>query len=118
MFAFFTISGLSVPEVSGDGGGSVVCPGIFLEESASGVFVFIVVLSEVTGVMLKDCFAKHAAVDVRVDFRSAYGFVSQHHLDGTQVGSTFQQMGGEEWRKVWGLTVLCMPASSTSSLMK
>ena len=45
--------------------------------------------------MLKDLSAEEAAVQVRVDFRGGDSLVSQHGLNGAQVRTPFQQVGGK-----------------------
>ena len=49
----------------------------------------------VAGVVLEDFVAEAGAVDVDVDFGGSDAFVAQHLLDGTQVGSAFEQVGGK-----------------------
>ena len=45
--------------------------------------------------VLENLGAEHVAVDVHVDFGGAYAFVAEHSLNGTEVGSTFEQVGGK-----------------------
>ena len=45
--------------------------------------------------MLQYLLAEETAVNVRIDFRRPYLFVSQHGLDGTQVRPAFEQVGGK-----------------------
>ena len=45
--------------------------------------------------VLYDFTSQHVPVDVCINFRSGDGLVSQHTLDGPQIGSAFQQVGGE-----------------------
>lgn len=45
--------------------------------------------------VFKDLLAQKTAVDVRVKLRGADAFVAQHGLNGTQVGSPFEQMRGK-----------------------
>ena len=47
----------------------------------------------VAGVVLEDLVTQAAAVDVDIDLGGSDALVAQHLLDGTQVGSTFEQMG-------------------------
>lgn len=42
-----------------------------------------------------DCILKVSSVDVCIYFGSGDGFVSQHILDGTQIGTAFEEVGGE-----------------------
>lgn len=50
---------------------------------------------DVAGVVLDDLLAQHLPVDVGVDLGGGDGFVSQHALDGSQIGSALEQMCGE-----------------------
>ena len=45
--------------------------------------------------MSDDFCAQHRAVDMGIDLGSGDGFMSQHGLNGTQVGSSLQQVGGK-----------------------
>ena len=72
---------------------------------------------DIPRMVLNDFAAQHIAVNMRIYLRSCNGFMPQHALDCPQVGSTFQQVRGKEWRKVWGLMFLVMPAASASSLI-
>ena len=45
--------------------------------------------------MLQNFLPQTATVEVRVDFRGTDTLMSQHALDGPQVGSSFQQVGGK-----------------------
>ena len=45
---------------------------------------------DVPGVMLNDFTAQHIAVDMRVNFRSCNGLMTQHTLDCAQVGTTLK----------------------------
>jgi len=49
----------------------------------------------VAGMVEEDFLAEVGCVDVEVDFGSGDAFVAHHLLDGAQVGSAFEQMGGE-----------------------
>jgi hypothetical protein len=42
--------------------------------------------------------------------------VSQQFLNSTNIMAAFQQMGGKEWRKVWQLAALVIPARRIASL--
>ena len=53
-----------------------------------------------------------SGVDMGINLGGADAFVSQHGLDGTQVGPSLEQGGGKGWRKVCGEMVLVMPAST------
>ena len=50
---------------------------------------------DIPRMMQYDFAAQHLAVDVGIYLGCGDGFVTQHLLDGTQVGSAFQQVGGE-----------------------
>lgn len=52
-------------------------------------------LTCVARMMIYDFIAQTGSVDVCVDFGSGNLFVSQHALDGTQIGSSLKQMRGE-----------------------
>ena len=45
--------------------------------------------------MFEYLFPQELAVDMRIDFGGGNLFMSQHLLDSKQVGSPFQQVGGE-----------------------
>ena len=45
--------------------------------------------------MLDNLLAEHIPVDMGIDFGGPDAFVPQHGLDSTQVGSAFQEVGGE-----------------------
>ena len=49
----------------------------------------------VAGVVLEDFVAQAGAVDVDVDLGRGDALVAQHLLDGTQVGTALEQVGGE-----------------------
>ena len=49
----------------------------------------------VPGMVLNDFTAQHLAVDMRINFRGCNGLMTQHTLDGTEVGATFEQVRGE-----------------------
>ncbi len=38
--------------------------------------------------------------------------MAQHLLNGAQVRPIFQQVGGKEWRRVWGVMSFSIPAFS------
>ena len=45
--------------------------------------------------VLNDLTSQHIPVDMGVDFSGRNRLVSQHTLDGAEVGTSFQQVGGE-----------------------
>ena len=45
--------------------------------------------------MFQDFLTQMGRVNVSVDLRRRNGFMSQHRLDGTQVGTALEQMGGK-----------------------
>ena len=45
--------------------------------------------------ILEDVGAEGGGVEVDVDLSGGDGFVAEHLLDGTEIGSTLEQMGGE-----------------------
>ena len=45
--------------------------------------------------VLQNLISKKAAINVGIDFGSTNAFVPQHGLDGAQVGSALQQVGGK-----------------------
>lgn len=53
----------------------------------------------VSRVMQEYLLAQGRGVDVRIDFSGANTFVSQHHLNGAEVGTALQQFGGERVAK-------------------
>ena len=71
----------------------------------------------IAGMMLDNFTSESVPVDMCIDFSGGDGFMSQHALDGPQIGAAFQQMGGEGVRNVWGLIFLVMPAFSASSFI-
>ena len=50
-------------------------------------------------VMLYYFTPQHVPVDVGIYFGGGNGFVSEHTLDGTEIGPSFQQMSGERVAK-------------------
>ena len=57
----------------------------------------------VAGVVLDDAVLPFAGVDVGVDLGGEYAFVAEHLLYGAEVGSVFDQVGGEGVAEcVWG----------------
>ena len=61
------------------------------------------VVRDVAGMVEKDFLAQAGAVDVGVDFGGGDALVTKHRLDGTQVGTTLEEVGGETVAKgVWG----------------
>ena len=56
--------------------------------------------------MLKYLFAKKQCVDVGIYFRRRYLLVPQHILNGTQIGSAFQEMRRERMSEGVGADVL------------
>lgn len=49
----------------------------------------------IAGMMLDNFTSEHVPVDMRINFRGGDGFMSQHALNGPQIGAAFQQMGGK-----------------------
>lgn len=49
----------------------------------------------VSGVMFDDFAPQAAPVDVGINLGCADAFVAKHALDGTEIGTAFQQVGGE-----------------------
>ncbi len=45
---------------------------------------------DISWMMFNDLTAKHITVDVRVDFGCSNRLMSEHTLNGSQIGSTFQ----------------------------
>ena len=45
--------------------------------------------------VLDECGAEEFSVDVGVDFGGSDGFVAEHFLDGPEVGTAFDEVGGE-----------------------
>ena len=54
----------------------------------AGFFFFPVL--DISRVMLNNLTTKHVAVNVCIDFRCRNRFMSEHALNGSQIGSTFQ----------------------------
>ena len=50
---------------------------------------------DVAGMVFQDFLAQMAAVQMHVDFGGADVFVAEHGLDGAEVGSALEQMGGK-----------------------
>ena len=61
--------------------------------------VLIGLIFGVSRVMQEYLLAQSCGVDVRIDFSGANTFVSQHHLNGAEVGPTLEQFGGERVTK-------------------
>ena len=49
----------------------------------------------IAGMMLDNFTSESVPVDMCIDFSGGDRFMSQHALDGPQIGAAFQQMGGE-----------------------
>lgn len=69
-------------------------------------FLFLAVF-DVAWMVLYDFTAEHLAVYMGIDFRRGNALVAQHALDGSQVGTSFQQVGGKGvaegvWTDVFG----------------
>lgn len=54
----------------------------------------------------QNLFAQHLTVDFGVDFGSRYLLMSEHHLDGSQIGSALEQMGGKRMTEGMGRDLL------------
>lgn len=67
--------------------------------------------------MFQYLFPQELAVDMRIDFGGGNLFMSQHLLDSKQVGSPFQQVGGEGMAERMRLTFFLIPAISVCCLM-
>lgn len=80
-------------------------------------FLFLAVF-DVAWMVLYDFTAEHLAVYMGIDFRRGNALVAQHALDGSQVGTSFQQVGGKGVAEGVWTDVLVMPALSASSLMR
>ena len=65
---------------------NVKCFGVFL--------LFSCFLFDISWMMLQNFLSKGSCIDVGIDFCCTDAFVSQHGLDGTQIGSAFEQRGG------------------------
>lgn len=61
---------------------------------------------DVAGMVLQDFLAQMAAVQMHVDFGGADVFVAEHGLDGAEVGSALEQMGGKAVAEGVGADVL------------
>lgn len=72
---------------------------------------------DIARMMLDDFASQHIAVDVCVDFGCSNRFVSQHALDGTQVGSAFQQVGCKGMAEGVRADVLVILACCASSFI-
>ena len=72
----------------------------------------------VSWMMLNDLTSQHIPVDMGVDFSGCDRLVSQHTLDGTEVGTSFQQVGCERMAEGVWTVFLVMPAFSASSLIR
>ena len=47
----------------------------------------------IAGMMLDNFTSESVPVDMCIDFSGGDGFMSQHALDGPQIGAAFQQIG-------------------------
>ena len=61
---------------------------------------------DVAGMVLQDFLAQMAAVQMHVDFGGADVFVAEHGLDGAEVASALEQMGGKAVAEGVGADVL------------
>ena len=52
-----------------------------------------------------------AGLDVGINLRGADVGVAEQDLDRAQVGSAFEQVGGKEWRRLWGEIRVETPAT-------
>ena len=91
----------------------VLC-GCFFKKNAKkygklGLFVGFSFGCFVSWVMFDDFTPQTMGVHVGVYFGGSDAFMSQHALDGTQVGSAFQQVGGEGMPEGVGADVLLKP---------
>lgn len=57
--------------------------------------LFFAPILDISGMVLDYLAAKDISVDVRIYFGRCDGLVSEHALNGAQIGSTFQQMSGK-----------------------
>lgn len=73
---------------------------------------------DVPWMVLNDLTSQHIPVDMGVDFSGRNRLVSQHTLDGAEVGTSFQQVGGEGMAEGVRTDILVMPAFSASSLIR
>ena len=60
----------------------------------------------IAGMMLDNFTSESVPVDMCIDFSGGDGFMSQHALDGPQIGAAFQQMGGEGVAERMGTDIL------------
>lgn len=51
--------------------------------------------TDVSGVVVEDFAAESRAVDMEIDFCCCDAFVAEHLLDCAQVGTSFEEVGGE-----------------------
>jgi hypothetical protein len=65
------------------------------EGAALCIYSLILFVLDFARVMIEDFLTKTMGVGVEIDFCGTDGFVAQHGLDGTQIGSTFEETGGE-----------------------
>lgn len=68
-------------------------------------------------VVFDDFLPQQIAVDVGINLGGADAFVSQHTLDGTQVGTAFEQMGGERVAESMGADAFFSPIWSANSFI-
>lgn len=66
--------------------------------------------------ILEDVGAEGGGVEVDVDLSGGDGFVAEHLLDGTEIGSTLEQMGGERVAEGVGRDSLAYSGSLGQSL--
>ena len=88
--------------------------GLFLYKKAKiygnlGLFIGFSPGCPVSRVMLNDFAPQSVSVHVGVNFGCSDAFMAQHALDGTQVGSAFQQVGGEGMSECMWADVLLKP---------
>ena len=88
--------------------------GLFLYKKAKiygnlGLFIGFSPGCPVSRVMFNDFAPQSVSVHVGVNFGCSDAFMAQHALDGTQVGSAFQQVGGEGMSECMWADVLLKP---------
>lgn len=72
--------------------------------------------SVVAGVVGKDVGTEGGCVEVDINLGGGYRFVTEHLLDGAEIGSALEQMGCEGVTEGVGRDVLRMPAACASPL--
>lgn len=82
---------------------------IFLKYGVNGALRVIFAIFDVARVMLEYLAAEHTAIDVGIDFGGADALMSEHTLNGAEVGATLEKVGGKRVAEGVGADGLLQP---------